>query len=229
VVTPPPALERRDLIQAADAYAAAYAAGAAPPASGRAMVGRTFRVQIPFGCDGPQTAYGGAPAYFEYDPQKNSLRFLARPASLAGLPLIQKLGDADRIEAVEGFWIPRPWTQTDACPPRHDDPPPATPTPPAAQTVGLARIFDKGDSRLLQRAGRPYEFVRKLTGEDLSPLSHTYRLVLEGPIVGYSDGSPIHCWAESPDHRPICLFAVELDRVAMEDATTDKLLAEWRE
>lgn len=63
---------------------------------------------------------------------------------------------------VEGFWIPRPWSYSDACPPRRDQPVPASPTPPAGQTFGPAELFDAGDSRVQRRSDRPYEQVLKL-------------------------------------------------------------------
>jgi hypothetical protein len=229
VTPPPPPLDRSEMIQAADAYADAYVGGTAPALPGPSVVGRQFTLRIPFGCDGTLIGNGGAPASVEYDPQKKSLRFEARPSNLSTLPLIQNLPDADKIERVEGFWIPRPWVRTEACPIRRDDPPPATPTPPSAQTLGLARIFDKSASRLSQRSGHAYEFSRKLDNNDVALLTHTYRLVIEGRVVGFSDGQPVHCWVESPDHRPICLYAVEFDRVAFEDAMDHKLLAEWRD
>lgn len=229
IVAPPPAMGREDLIRASQAFAEAYVDGAKPEKPAPPIVGRKFSLRIPFGCDGPQVGYGVAPAYFEYDPQKKSLKLQARPSNLSTLPLIQGLANADRIESVEGFWIPRPWAKTETCPLRRDDPAPATPTAPAAPSLGLAWIFDKGGSRLSQRAGHAYEFSRKLGDNDVTMLSHTYRLVLEGRITGFSDGQPVHCWAESPEHRPICLFSVQFDRVAFEDAADDKLLAEWRD
>ena len=152
----------------------------------------------------------------------------AAPAVLTTLPLVQELKNADRIEEAEGFWAPRPWTFSEACPPRRDIPAPATPTPPAPPTLGLVQLFEAGGSRVLRRDGRSYEYVRKLADQDPRLLSHAYWLLLEGRVVGYADGQAIHCWAESADHRPLCLYAVAFDRVAFQDAADGKVLAEWR-
>jgi hypothetical protein len=144
------------------------------------------------------------------------------------LPIIQGLGDAAKVEKVEGFWLPRPWSYSENCPPQREAPVPATPTPAATQSLGLAQVFRLEGSRLLRRDGRAYEFVRKVPEGDGSPLTTSYRLVLEGRIVGFDDGRAVRCWSETSDHRPICLYGVEFDRVAFEDAK-GAMLAEWRE
>jgi hypothetical protein len=227
--SPPPALTRADLVVRAGDGAAAYAARTPPPPGRDPFVGRPFTLRIPFGCGGPQVRPGGAQAFAEYDAQKRTIRLVARPADWTQLPPIQALPGADEIERVEGFWMPRPWTTSETCPPPRDDPPLPTPTPPAAQTLGLARLFEEGGSRVLRRGERPYEFVRKLPEGDASLLSHSYRLVLEGRVVGFGDGRAVRCWSETANHRPVCLFAVIFDRVAFEDAESGTLLAEWRE
>jgi hypothetical protein len=222
-------LERTELVQEANAAAAAYAAGAKPSPDKSPLIGRRFSVRIPFGCGGPGSAGPSAQASVELDAATNALKLSAAPAIWTSLPVLQDLPKVERIETVEGFWIPRPWVNTDACPPVRNTPLPATPTPVAAQTVGLARIFEKGGSRVLLRGDRPYQFSLKLPKDEAAQLGHTYHLVLEGALVGFGDGRALHCWSESPDHRPICLYAVTYDRVAFEDTATGAVLAEWRE
>ncbi|HRD29396.1 MAG TPA: hypothetical protein PLO65_13940, partial [Caulobacter sp.] len=79
------------------------------------------------------------------------------------------------------------------------------------------------------RDGRPYSFVRKVPeGEPATP-AEGYRLVLEGRVTGYPGGHAVRCRSDSPDRRPVCLVAVEFDRVAFEDGATGAVLAEWRE
>lgn len=226
---PAPPLSRTDIIQEANAVAASFAAGTAPSgAVSDPMVGRRFVVRIPFGCEGSPTS-ATAQATVDYDASKRTVRLSARPGIWTSLPLVQGLPGAGKIESVEGFWIPRPWTYSNGCPPPHDVPVPTTPTPAAPPTLGLARVFETDGSRVLQRGTRPYEFVRRLPEDDASILSHTYRLVLEGRIVGYARGRAARCWSESPDHRPLCLYAVDFDRVAFEDAADGAIMAEWRE
>jgi hypothetical protein len=226
---PAPPLTRTELVQAANAAAAAYATAAPPGPERSPMIGRRFVVRIPFGCGGPGAAGPTAQAATDLDPANASLKLTARPAVWTSLPVMQDVPHAERIETVEGFWIPRPWANSEACPPKRDTPLPATPTPVAAQTIGLARIFEKGGSRVLMRGDRPYQYSLKLPKDGAVLPGHTYRLVLEGRLVGYGDGRVTHCWSETADHRPICLFAVAYDRVAFEDADSGAVLAEWRE
>jgi hypothetical protein len=230
-LTPPSTapLTRSDLIARASEATAAYAAGVPLPAPKDPMVGRRFSLRIPFGCLGPQAGAGLSQAYYEYDPVKKTIRLVARPGIWTTFPLMQDLNKAEEIEAVEGFWVPRPWSHSEGCAPNRNGPIPVTPTPAAAQTLGLARIFDKDGSRVLRRDGRAYEFVRKVDEGDQSPMAHSYRLVLEGRMEGYGDGRAVRCWSESADHRPVCFYAIAFERVAFEDADSGAMLAEWRE
>ncbi|WGM40332.1 hypothetical protein [Caulobacter sp. NIBR1757] len=235
VVKPPPEkpgpqagpLTRQDLIEGATLEAAAYSAGSGSPKALAEIKGRPFALRIPFGCEGPQVSPGPAQAFVEQDPAGKVTKLVARPGNWSALPMLQNFPSGAKPEAVEGFWLARPWSTSEACPPRRDVGAPATPTPTATQTLGLARLFEPGGSRLLRRDGRPYEFVRK-TAVDQPPLAVSYRLVLEGRIATFPDGRTIRCAAESPDHRPICLYAVTFDRIAFETADGQSL-AEWRE
>jgi hypothetical protein len=221
-------LGRADLIEAAEGAADDYASGHAAPTGKDPLVGRSFRLLIPFGCSGPQSDPGTLQAFYDYDPVAKTLKITARPGEWASLPLFGAM-TGGKVEAVEGFWVSRPWTTSEACPPARTGPPPVTPTPPAAQTIGLARLFDKDGSRVLRRDGRPYEVVRKVKDGDTQLVNHPYRLVLEGRVTGYGDGRALHCWSESVDHRPICLYAVEFDQVAIEDAATAETVADWKQ
>ena len=223
------AINRAELIKEADAIASAYAADVQRPLRGKdPLAGRQFAVRIPFGCDGPQSRGGAAQAFYEFDPDKRTVRLVARPATWTALPLVQGAPGADRIEAVQGFWIPRPWSYSDACPPQRDQPVPASPTPPAAQTLGLAQLFEAEGSRVALRGDRPYEQVLKLQQNEDLPTAQGYRLVLEGRFAAFPDGRAARCWSESSDHQPICLYAVHFDRIAFESAD-GKALAEWRD
>lgn len=224
VIPNPPPLTRTELIQAAEDRARgeqAVAPGAKDP-----LADRRFRVTIPFGCLGPQIGAGASQAYYEVDAERRTLKVVARPVALTQHPVIVGLPGASDIEAVEGFWIPRPWTRTEACPPREERPAPATPTPPSPPTLGLAMLFETESSRLKRRGERPYEFVRKVPDDDPLPLTHSFRLVLEGRLKAYPTGGVLRCRAESPDHRPVCLYSVTLERVAFETREGQQL-AEW--
>lgn len=221
-------LNRSELVEEASAIAAAYAeAGNVAPKGRDPLVGRRFVLRIPFGCEGPQVGAGVAQAFYEFDADARTVRLVARPAIWTNLPLIQEL-DGAGIEAAEGFWIPQPWRLSDTCAARSDKPVPAAPTPAAAQTLGLAQVFKGDDSRVSRRRDRPYEHVLKLAANERLPLTDGFRLVLEGRFSTFPSGRVARCWSESPDHRPICLYAIELERVAFEAGGDGALIAEWR-
>lgn len=225
---PTPPLSRRDLIDAANLAAADYAAAASTSEDSKPLAERRFALRLPFGCDGPQVSGGASQAHFEFDPAKRTIKLVARPGDWTTLPMIQGADQAGSIEKVEGFWLPRPWSYAESCPPKRDTAVPAAPTPVASPSLGLARLYEKDGSRLLRRDGRAYELVRKIPEDDASSQTMTYQLVLEGRVAEFSTGQPIRCWSETAEHRPICLIAVEFDRVAFEDSA-GKVLAEWRE
>jgi hypothetical protein len=227
VVPPPPVLTRTDLIVTANMAAADFAAGGAMPADSKALVGRKFEIRLPFGCNTLQNTASLTQSAVTYDPDNKSVTLTAQPAVWTSLPLIQDLPDAADIGSVEGFWIPRPWTNSESCPPDINYPIPAIPTPPTAQTLGLAQIFGAGASRVNQHAEHPYQFTLK--ADDTTPLAHAYNLVLAGTIAGYADGSALKCWMESPEHHPLCLYAVQFSHVAFEDAQSGETLAHWDE
>lgn len=225
VVAPnPPALTRTELIQAAEARA--QGEPAADPGAKDPLADRRFRLAIPFGCLGPQIGAGASQAYYEVDAERRTLRLVARPVALAQHPVIAGLPDPNEIEAAEGFWIPRPWARSETCPPRQERPAPATPTPPSPPTLGLAMLFETGSSRLKRRGERPYELVRKVPEDEPLPLDQSFRLVLEGRLKAYPSGGVLRCTAESPDHRPVCLYSITLERVAFETPEGQQLV-EW--
>ncbi|MCP5411364.1 MAG: hypothetical protein H6924_04410 [Alphaproteobacteria bacterium] len=224
-----PPLDRRALIDGARASGAALAATGELPPPDAALGGRKFAIRIPFGCNGLQIGASPSQASLSYDADNKSMTLSAQPNVWTQLSLVQGLPNLDDIDAVEGFWIPRPWSYSDSCPPRVEYPAVVTPTPPTAQTLGLARFFGKGDSRVLQHADHPFTFTRKLPDGDLSALNHGYILLLSGRIGSYQDGRALHCWMEASDHHPICLYSVIFDHIAFEDASTGETLAEWNE
>jgi hypothetical protein len=214
---------RDELISGADAAASAYAAGDTLGASD--LIGRKFTLRLAFGCGGPTADPGPVQAYYQLDNASRTVRLVARPANWTDLPLVRAAPAPEATEAVEGFWIPRPWLRTDGCPHRREVAPPATPTPVEAPSLGVA-MFHAADAPRAQRRGdRPYEYVYKLpAGGDGQGLS--FSLLLEGRISGFADHAAVHCWGESINHRPVCLYGVDIDRVAFEDAKGE-VLAQW--
>jgi hypothetical protein len=223
VITPP--LGRSDLLDAVAAAADAFAAGYAGAAGNAELVGRRFEVRIPFGCYGASPENGGATLRWNYDPKDGTLRVSAAPEVWTNIPWVRSLA-GEKVEAVEGFWLPRPWSKAEACPTRDARmiAPPLLPAP--RQTVGLAQFFEAGGSRVPRRDGKPYETVEKVTLEKLQA-TEGFRLVLRGRIDALPNGQPVGCHSPGPEIQPVCLIAVELDRVAIENPLSGEQLAEW--
>ena len=219
IVTPP--LGRADLIEGARAAAESLVSGAPYPEAVTALAGRQFRLRLPFGCAGPSPADAGVG--YSLDPETGTLRLSAAPQVWTETPWAGALtpAGAEPPEAVEGFWVRRPWLSAEGCPAQ---PRPAPDLPPSPETLGLAQVFDAESSRLLRRGGRPYEATRPLP-PDAPPPAGGFRLVLEGRVA---DGvrHPIRCRSEGADRRPVCLVLVRFARVAFE--TPDGVpLEEW--
>ena len=182
---------------------------------------------------------------YRYDAERGTLQLSAAPEIWTDAEWARALAGVGNVEAIEGFWFRRPWLRTENCPvvppppadaaaPAGEDvageaetqqaeaPPVAL--PPSPETLGVARVFEAGGSRLLRRGGRPYEVTRRTEPAE-APGPQGFRLVLQGRLSAASD--PIRCRSDSPDRRPICLLLVEFDRVAFEDPA-GKTLAEWR-
>jgi len=229
IPVPPPAIERPELLAIVGQAASAFAEGRPAPKAALDLAGRRFSVRLPFGCLGPE---GEGAASYVYDAEKGSLKLTARAETWTRVEAIRSLVGTAATEAIEGFWIPRPWIAGDACPALRPQPVPVAPaktgarTPPAPepfpQTVGLVSTFETGDSRLQRRGTRPYEVVRKAD----APPTGAFRLVLEGRIVEGATG-PVVCRSDDPDRPPTCLVRVEFDRVAIE-GVAGELFGEWR-
>lgn len=226
---PPPVLSRADLIQAAEAAASAYAAGGGPDRD--SLSGRRFSVRQVFGCQGPapvaaEDAPGDGLGRWSWGAERKTLRLSLTPGDWTQSALIAG-GSAD-WEAVEGFWLNRPWLRVEGCPAGQGDPLASGPVAPSPQTVGLAAVHEQDSSRLGRRNGRAYSFVVRGEGDQpaVAPAGG-YRLVLEGRLTAFADGRAFRCRASSPDQRPVCIAAAQIDRVAFEDAA-GAVLSEWR-
>jgi hypothetical protein len=229
---PIPVLSRGDLVSAAN-RAASFYAGGDEQAGTDPLVGRTFSIKIAFGCAGPAPVVpeGGDTsglASWSWASEGKTIELKMIPGEWAGSALIAGSTQAPEWEAVDGFWITRPWLSSESCPDVTGDPLQPADGRADPQTVGLAAIFETGGSRIGQRNGRAYSFTIRPEGDSpLQPPEDGYRLVLEGRIASYPDGRAIRCRAAGPEQRPVCVAATKLDRVAFEGAD-GKQLSEWR-
>ena len=223
---PPPALTRAQLLDMAEAAASAYAAGEPIPEGQAALVGRNFRVRIPFGCFGPREAGSDAWAWWEYADDGATIRLSARPENWTETGFVAQSGGGP-YDAVQGFWIPRPWMASDACPPIRVDPLGGAPAA-SPQTVGLAAFFGADSSRVDQRGGRPWQAaVRAAEGETLERPTG-FHLIVEGRLGAFADGRPVRCQSAGPDQRPLCVVRIRRDYVAFAPIGSDEIIQEWR-
>ncbi len=223
-----PAMDRAGLLAALAEAASAYAGGTVS-AGQDGLVGRQFSIRSAFGCAGPEPRSPEAPgdglARWSRDEARETIRLTLTPGDWSESALVA--GGDGRWEAVEGFWIPRPWMTAESCPGVRPDPL-AGPSTPSPQTAGLAAVFEAGGSRLGRRNGRAYSYTVRGEG-DAAPArpADGWRVLMEGRFVAFPDGRAIRCRAAGPDQRPVCVAAVQMDRVAFltADGTT---LGEWR-
>ena len=221
---PPPAVDRAAFLKAVAAAASARTS----ETQGRAaqqLDGRRFAIRIRFGCGGPSPATSTAALRWSHEEGGKSFGIYAKPdLSLADEPL--KDISNQTIEAVEGFWIPRPWQIEDACPAVRDEDGEAT--LPAPQLVGIAQYFTAEDSRVGRRSGRPYIATQTISSPGELPRSGLV-LLLEGRFEAWPGGDVIRCVGSGRNRQPACIASAHLDRAAFLQPTDDSVIAEWRE
>lgn len=226
-------LGRADLIALAAEAADSAAAGRDPgPEIGRAD-GRRFELRLPFGCTGPATRDSAAPMRWRYDSRAEALRIHVDPVAWTAKDW-WSAGAANEIEAIEGFWIARPWTSSEACPGGGDEPASAgaaagegEPPPPPAHTLALGQIFSAEGGRGGRRNGKPYQAVVRVA-EDQLDSSAGFRLRISGRIARAGNVGPLTCRRPADsEQRPVCLVSAVMDEVAVENAATGETLATW--
>lgn len=115
VPKPQPPIDRASLLAAVTEAASATAAGTELPESVQSLDGRQFEIRIRFGCRGPAADLPERWLGWSFDPEERRIRVRAMPTISSDEPLVERIAD-ERIEAVEGFWIPRPWLLVPVCP-----------------------------------------------------------------------------------------------------------------
>jgi hypothetical protein len=218
-----PVLGRAELIAAVSAAADAFAGGKLLPDKLDQLAGRRFELRLPFGCGGAPTDPSGA-LRWDYDEAEEALRLRASPVRWDEADWLPAAGEAaeSAVEAVEGFWIPRPWASSETCPQGAGGGQPVAPE----QTVGLAEFHTMASSRVGRRDGDAFETVEKLAPGALDA-SQGFRLRLSGQVAPAPHGRPILCRSDSAEARPICLVSVRLDQVAFESARSGTTIAVW--
>lgn len=235
---PPPPIGRSELLDAIAVARSAYAAGESEVDA--ELAGRQFSIRQAFGCNGAELAVGAAGsaglARWSWGRDQQTIEITLTPADWTVAPVAAPAGA--EWEAVEGYWLTRPWLRTESCPVARSAAPledgkggttavaDSAPAPSYGHSTGLAAVFPPDSSRVGRRDGRA--FTHTVRGElPLVPPSRGYRLVVEGRFSAFPSGRAIRCHSVGVDVEPVCIAAAEVDRVAFEreDGT---VLREWR-
>jgi hypothetical protein len=222
-------LRRSDLIALASRAADAAAAGRGVPSEVAKAEGRRFEILIPFGCEGSVAEDSNNAMQWRYEEDARTLRVRATPTSWSVRDWWpgSDAGPQD-IEAIEGFWISRPWTGSESCPAAGSASAMGTDaiTLPG-QTLALAQFFTADGARQGRRDGKPFETVTKAQRDDV-PGRRGFRLRLTGRIAKVPGSAPVMCHQPAgPEQRPICVIGTTVDEVTIENPVTDDRLATW--
>ena len=243
-------IDRAGLLAAVARVASATAMALDDLEQQQGLDGKTFELRIRFGCPGAATEPTEAtPFTIRYDEEKRTLRVRAAPdLTLSDPPIAAVAGPS--VEAVEGFWLYRPWLLADGCPavplPRTTSSATvsnATETETAAEAeteqvsrtrspsrpqprVGVAQFYTDTDPRTERRDERAYETTKVLGAGEL-PSAQGYNLVLSGRLRRPPQGKVITCRVISPDTPPECVVSVSIDRVRIERPNGGMEIAEW--
>lgn len=221
---PAPAMDRAAFLAAMSQAASAHTAGTDDRQAQTALDGRRFAIRLRFGCAGPAPAGSTEPLRWSANKDGTSFEARATPdLSLDSKPFEGSLDET--IEAVEGFWLERPWLLGDACPNGRTKAD-ATASE-ASRLVGIAQYFTSEDSRVGQRSGRSYASVEKIASPDELPKAGLV-LLLQGRLRRWPGGNVIRCWGPGNDRPPQCVAAAHVDRVAFVRPEDRSVLAEWR-
>jgi hypothetical protein len=250
---PQPPLSREQLLVAVVHAASDFAAGVDDEARQKSLAESKFEFRIRFGCSGegdsPQSAAG-----WTFDEDNGALRVRATPDLSKADPAVAEIAGKE-IEAVEGFWIRRPWLLNAICPPLRASEDAATARPGDGKTgparkassqpgeadgvddesapsaggvrknVGIAQFFTASDARTMRRSGRSYQATKRL--DDGDRVKGGFDLVLAGRLKPLADGRVIACSQAAPGKQPDCIVSVEFGKVWIERADTHEILAEW--
>lgn len=236
VPLPKPPMNRAALLQTVALARSAAAAGVDDSQAQRALDGKQFELRIRFGCSGAAAKLQDAALGWTYNADRRVLRISATPTLNGDDPLVEQL-DAKDIEAVEGFWIPRPWMLQASCPappaapvaaPETDTAQqPSTATAMAAGRIGIAQFFTAADSRTMRRDHRPYAATKTLDAGTAQVGVKGFDLVLEGRLQPGPGGRVILCKSSAVDRPPDCIVSARIDRVRFEQPDTGATIAEW--
>lgn len=227
-----PPLDREALLIAAIRAASAHAGGTDDSGLQRGLDGKRFEMRFRFGCPGSKPD-ADAPFQSTYDPVERRVVLRAAPDVTREDPALSGIA-GDEVEALEGFWVRRPWLLRVACvaPPEPERADPATEdagtmaVEPPQGRVAMAQFFTAADPRTRRRDERPYQFTARLA-EGQQPSAAGYDLVISGRLRRLGSGKVVTCTGPAVTTAPTCVISVVVDHVTMNRGDTDAVLAEW--
>lgn len=225
---PPGVLARVDLIGLAALASDAAAAGRAPGAEIGEAAGRRFELRLPFGCGGPASETSEAPLRWRYDDSAEALRIHVSPALWAAAEW-WPASSPGGAGAVEGFWIARPWTSSEACPTAGEasGSTGAEPVTLPGQTLAIGQVLPSPAENGVERERTVYDTVVRVPRGELDA-SRGFRVRISGRIARLAEAGPVRCRQPlGPEQQPICLVGVVTDEVAIENAASGQTLATW--
>jgi hypothetical protein len=239
VPLPQPPIDRAALLEAVAEARGAAAAGFRDVEAQRALDGKQFELRIRFGCEGPAPNLTDAPLGWTYDTVRRVLRISATPTITGDDEVVAQLKPKD-VEAVEGFWLPRPWLLQATCPAKPvtagedkqrgksralTDKAPKSPPEGQSPKIGIGQFFTAADPRTIRRDKRPYQTTKTLDA-DTRVGGDGFDLVLEGRLRS-SAGRVILCRLTAADRAPDCIISARVDRVRFEQPETGETIADW--
>ncbi|WP_148663237.1 hypothetical protein [Sphingobium indicum] len=229
VISPPPVYEnvrilgRADLLQLAARGADAYASAQPWPSEVAEASGKRFILSLPFGCSGPAPEDSADPMRWRFEEKEGVLRAQAMPTLWTAEDW--RLPDERKVSEIAGFWIERPWSSSESCPPSKVTASLAATGHEPDLSVAIARFRSKEEQERPVRKTSGFEIVRRIDGDELDG-SRGFRLQLTGRLGGGDD--PLHCTQTAgPDERPKCVWAATFDEIRLENGATGAVLAVW--
>lgn len=218
----PPIWGRAQLVTLAFHVSDAVASDRPPPEFAQTAIGQRLDLVIPFGCTGAADAGSDAPLRWRYDDKNSALRIHVEPTAWTSSDWSMAL---TKDSAIRGFWIPRPWSSNDACPvTAHIAASGITPIVLPGQSLAVAQFLP--DDR---HAKLPSYDIVKHIAADAFDASEGFRVRLRGRIAKVpGSGTSVRCVQPvGSEQRPICVIAISLDEVRVENAATGTVLGTW--
>ena len=159
------------------------------------------------------------PFNVRFTSNDRTLRVKAAPDLTRNDPSVAAL--ASGSEAVEGFWMRRPWLLEAGCPSL------GAASAVSDQRVGIAQFFTEADTRAVRHEGEAFE-ATKVLGEAEQPSRQGYDLVLSGKLRKLPSSRVIACRATGTETPPECMVSAQFERVRIETVDGKTILGDWK-